>query len=386
MPHLCLNCVRSDALKKHIVEHGEPVEMCTVCSAADTKRIACDAAVFKSKFRALIRYFYSETDYNTHLGGEGLEHLLFGENQITNCSPNWNASEYEDALLEILEPAYEDFDKGISLYAGYTDGEQNMHLIALRRDYHEGLRGIRLAASRLNHFLLDAPLRALIEPLIGRGARIEHAGLALYRARIGYRARAFPFIGWMEERHYGPYETSKLGAPPPPLAGAGRMNRSGVSLLYAATDAATAVAEIRPHPGHYCSVGKFIAQGELKVADLSALQVTDFASSDKELEDFLLLRTIDDAFSIPVTPEERSEYHFPQLLADAFRHLGFDGVCYRSSVGLGTNYAFFNPGAFAYEPGSASVVRIDALAYSTSPMQLMGADDQYMTRADGTFV
>jgi hypothetical protein len=386
MSNFCLNCVKSDALKKHIAEFGELTEKCVVCAAENTKQIACDDPSFKSKFRALIRYFYSETDYNTHLGGESLELLFFRDNPITNYAANWNTDEYEGALMAVVEPAYEDLDKGISLYAGHTDGQQNMHLIALRREYHEGLRGIRLTASRINHFLLDAPLRAMLEPLIGRVARVEHAGLGLYRARIGYQAKAFPITGWMEERHYRPYAATKLGAPPPPIAAAGRMNRSGVSFLYVASEAKTAVAEIRPHPGHYCSVGKFVAQRDLRVADLSAHQVTDFASSDKELDDFLLLRTVEDAFSIPVTPEERSEYHFPQLLADAFRHLGFDGVCYRSSVGLGKNFVFFDPAAFVYEPDSASVIRIDTLGYSCSPMQTMAADEEYMTRPDGSFL
>lgn len=262
-----------------------------------------------------------------------------------------------------------------------------MHLIALRRDYHEGLRGVRLASSRINHFALDAPLRNLIEPLADRITRTDAAGLKLYRARLGYAAKAFTLFGWLEDRHYRPYRGRELGAPPPPIVGAGRLNRSGVSFLYAATDPTTALSEIRPHPGHFCSVGKFIAQRELKVAELSALDVTDFASCDKELDEFLLLRTIDEAFSIPVIPEARSEYHFPQLLSDTFRYLGFDGVCYRSSVGSGKNYAFFDPSTFKYEIGSAAVVRVDALAYSCTQMHVMEDDDnRYLTRPDGTFV
>lgn len=387
MSNFCVECVKVDALKRYIVQHGTKVNRCNVCGAENTMHIACDQSEFKSKFRALLRYFFSETDYNTHLGGERLELLLARENNITNYRAGWSDEENESALMTIIDPAYEEYDRGISLFAGYSDGEQNLHLIALRREYHDGLRAIRLAASRLNHFVLDHQLIDLIRPMVARITRIEGRGLSLYRARVGYEAKAFPIFGWLEERHFRPYEGGKLGPPRPPIAAAGRMNRSGVSFFYAATDAATALAEIRPHPGHYCSIGKFVAERQLRVADLSALDVTDFATSDKELDDFLLLRTIDEAFSIPVIPEERSEYHFPQLLADAFRHLGFDGVCYRSSVGSGKNYAFFDPSVFTYEARSALVQRIDTVTYASTPMRTMEEDNnRYMTRSDGSFV
>ncbi len=102
MSYFCLNCVKGDALKKHIAEYGELRERCIVCAAENTKQIACDVPSFKSKFRALIRYFYSETDYNTHLGGESVELLFFRENPITNYAPNWNTDEYDGALMAIV--------------------------------------------------------------------------------------------------------------------------------------------------------------------------------------------------------------------------------------------------------------------------------------------
>lgn len=385
MASLCQDCVKVSSLRKFIIKTGTVRAECEVCGARNTAAISCDDASFKAKVRSLIRYFYSETDYNPHLGGEHLETILTGENEITNHRDGWNENIYSDAIMELIDPPYEKYDEGISLFSGYTDGRQNRHLIALRRDSDERLRELKIAGFRQNHFLLDGKVKALLEPLVNRIAGELHADAALFRARIGYVASGLPMHGWFEERHYRPYEGSALGAPPPPRAAAGRMNRGGVSFLYLATTAATAVAEIRPHPGHFVSVGRFSAVRNLRVADVSSLEVTEFASSDRALDDYLLLKTVDDAFSIPVIPEERVQYHFTQLLADAFRHLGFDGAAYRSSVGSGKNYAFFDPESFSYDPHSASVVSIKNLKYETTTAKSMSEDRDYLTRPDGSF-
>ena len=98
----------------------------------------------------------------------------------------------------------------------------------------------------------------------------------------------------------------------------------------------------------------------------------------------MLLRSVDTAFSISVIPENRAEYHFPQLLADVFRHLEYDGVGYRSAVGPGMNFVFFDPTAFSYVPRPSTVAKIEWLSYATRPLPNMsGNDGDYWTRPDG---
>lgn len=102
-----MNCVKSEALKKHIASNGTYSKRCNVCGTENTQQIDCDEPSFKSKFRSLIRYHYSETDYNTHLGGIALELLLCQANPITGYVTDWSEEAYYDALMTILEPAYE---------------------------------------------------------------------------------------------------------------------------------------------------------------------------------------------------------------------------------------------------------------------------------------
>jgi hypothetical protein len=132
-------------------------------------------------------------------------------------------------------------------------------------------------------------------------------------------------------------------------------------------------------------VGRFVTTRALRCADLTGADVCDFADSDEKLDEFLIIRSIDQVFSVPVVPEDKGPYHFSQLLADAFRHLGFDAICYRSSVGKGKNYAFFDPRQLTCAEGSARVVRIDGLVYTISDTTPMGDDDDYHTDPDGSF-
>lgn len=386
MQPLCLKCMKNESLRDVVIFRGAKLSQCEICGATDVIALNCDDNELKTKVRSLIRFHYSEWHYNSHMGGDGLESLFYRENPITNFNHQWNQDRYEEAVLEFLEPAYEKYDEGICLYAGYESGVQLSPLVALKNDESEVLLKLKMLSASKNYFLVEKSAAAAIAPRISDFESQLPSGTRLFRSRIGYDARAIPFFGWGDERHYRPFFGSKLSAPPPIVASGGRMNRQGVGFLYLATDSNTAIAETRPHPGHFCSVGEFEALENFRIADLSAVDVTNFAVSDKRLDDFLLLKTLDRLFSIPITPEGRSSYHFTQLLADCFRQLGFDAIRYRSSVGPGTNVVAFHPDKFSFVSDSARVVKVSALSYDYEPMQMIKNEDDYMTRLDGTLL
>lgn len=54
---------------------------------------------------------------------------------------------------------------------------------------------------------------------------------------------------------------------------------------------------------------------------------------------------INAAFAKPiVNTEHHSEYASTQILAECFKSEGFDGICFKSSLGSGHNYMLFNLG------------------------------------------
>lgn len=367
MPTVCTRCAKEPALIRLIVDKGQRVERCTLCSTENAQAIDTESIEFKGVFRALIRFHFSEWQYNIHYGGDGLQALFDTENPILRH--DLRPDDLEDSILPAIEDGYECAGVPISVHAGYgADGGQNELLAPIAHSDEHRLVSLRHRVASTNHFLLEEAVRNLLEPHRGSLQREVASGTELYRARIGVQDSRVNIVTMRAE--YAPYEAAQLGAPPQLIANAGRLNRMGVSFLYLASERSTAINEVRPHPGHRVSTGSFRSTRDLSVADFSGLKVEDFSGSDANLDEYWLLRSVDNAFSLPVPPEERARYMLTQLLTDGARHLGFDGVAYRSSVGDGTNYAFFDPGSWEYIEGSGQAVQVDRLDYQHTALQL----------------
>lgn len=252
MPSLmCSRCARDPLLRRFIRRRSTNVTRCDVCRAKKVPVLSVADPALRGIVRALVRYHYSEWDYNTHFGGHGLEDLLTNENAITTISPGaaYDEDAYVDFTAEVFDTGYEDYDKGVSLFAGYDDDGQRPLLRSLKTDRAFRLEEIEKALATTNHFELKPKIDALLAPHVSTLRSIVPAGTVTYRARIGFEMKAMPMGCWGDEWHYKPYSPKGLGAPPPGLAGNGRLNRPGVSFLYLATDENTAVCEVRPHPG-----------------------------------------------------------------------------------------------------------------------------------------
>jgi hypothetical protein len=322
--------------------------------------------------RALIRFHFNEWDYNTHWGGDGLEALFYTDNPILHYDANWPSESFDDAISHSASEGYEGADVPISLFAGYdADGEQCMLLEAIKSSSEGRVHSLRKRARQLNHFLLEPDVCKLLGPHVEVLERAQPASSVLYRARIGYAERRIEPMDMSNAWRYRPYAAATLGAPPPPLTAAGRLNRPGVAFLYLASDEATALNEVRPHPGQIVSIGAFKSHKPLRVADFNAIPIRAFCDSDEALDEFWMLKTIDRLFSLPVPPDQRDEYVLTQLLSDAIRQLGFDGVAFNSSVGSGVNYAFFDASGFDYVENSGSAVEVAHLSYSHRALELL---------------
>lgn len=318
------------------------------------------------------------------MGGEDLECLLLQENPIIAYEKGWNLDNYELALLEILDPGYENYTKGISLFSGYnTDGVHLRLLEAIKRSYDPSLIMLRAKLENSNYFCFEKDILRLLNPHIRKLEGFIEKDRILYRSRIGFESRAIPLGGWGDTWHYQPYSKKQISAPAPFSAVGGRLNRVGVSYLYLSTEQETAISEVRPHPGHYVTVGEFLCQTRLRIADFSAISLRGYTRSDQKLDQFLFLKTIDELFSLPVPPEEFGRYSFTQFLSDAIRHIGFEGISYKSSVGKGVNLVIFNPESFSYVEGSAKVLHVDNLKYCYSTLTPFKFDGDYLTDLDG---
>ncbi len=387
MPKLCCNCVRDNQLKSLVREQGEIIECCAICSSTDINAMDCDSREFRRLFRALYRYHFSEWDYNTHMGGAGLEGVLQRENPLTTYSDSWDELTYEAAILRFFDNGYEPYETGISLFAGYgKQGVQNPPLIALKDSISPTVRRMQCKLETMNFFLLEQDAIQLMSDHIAPLEGIIDEGVVMYRSRIGYETRAMPLWSWGDEWEYCPYNDGRISAPPPSAAVSGRLNREGVSYLYLSQNEATAIAEVRPHPGQYVSLGSFVSTKQLRIADFTSVSIRNYCESDKDLEKFVFIKNIDDQFSLPIPPEDREKYLFTQLIADIIRRLDFDGIVYKSSVGPMANVALFDPLSCRFLENSGRVVSITNLEYQHVDLTVLDSSRDYMTGLDGSYL
>lgn len=385
---LCQHCARHPSLRAFVGRHGESGVQCGICLNVSTAPDTCNLAerqALNYLIRALVRFYWDEEAYNSHFGAnESTESLLQVENPILehDSQPGFTRSKdrswvfLEDIFNNDVYPAY---DEGVAVFAGFdADGGRNYNKALPYSD--RALKDFRRRVRTENYFSIEPDLAALIDQVADRITTIEPAGELYWRARLGIVGRYGRSEGFQTEILAKPHQGDALGAPPPEIARAGRLNREGVAFLYLASDIETACAEIRPHPSHQISVGKYRSLRALRLANLEA-DIAAFATSDTQLDLYAFVYAADQAMSLPVRPEATGRYSLTQLIADVLRQRGFDGVAFKSSLNDGgRNVCVFRPEDFEYVEGSAVVQRVKSLRYEliASPSLLAESPGDYL--------
>ena len=135
--------------------------------------------------------------------------------------------------------------------------------------------------------------------------------------------------------------------------GEGRVNSTGIPCLYLASNGKTAMSEVRPWIGSYISLASFKVIRDCRVVDCSKDRgrgSMGWMLSGKKAEPDAAGREagvwgdIARAFSKPITANEpNSDYVPTQVLAEAFRSHGYDGIVYKSLLDAdGINIALFD--------------------------------------------
>lgn len=166
----------------------------------------------------------------------------------------------------------------------------------------------------------------------------------------------------------GPAPPERM-SPLPDGATEGRVNPKGIPCFYMAADEHTAIAEVRPWIGSKVSVGVFRTLRPLRLVDCTRnaeKQPFYFNEPDAEARAQTVWIHIARAFREPVTRnDDRADYTPTQLIAEAFRREGFDGVAYCSSFGSERyNVAIFSLDAAELEMCSIYQIRDVQLEYS----------------------
>lgn len=358
--YLCQSCIKDKFLKNFFLQQQLITQKCSICLQSKQVVNVSENKQFQEFARFLIRYHFPEYEYNHHFGGDDLPHLFYSENPIIShdfADPKNDSRdpEIEDFLYDLFD--LHNFDNEVELYAGNYEGTRMLFPNPIKEEKSKLWEKYKQHLKRHNYFLIEDEARKALNEILEQFKIVFRAGLFYWRARIGYK-EVSKTITITAVKLKTAYTNESIGAPPAIKATAGRANRQGVSFLYLASDKETALGEVRPHPGHYVSLGRFKSLKDLTLADLRFVDLAKFYKDEKTLETFKLIRDLGDELSLAILPEEKENYLITQFISDIIRQLGFDGILFNSSVSNGHNLVVFNSDNFEYVDESGELVKI----------------------------
>ena len=199
-----------------------------------------------------------------------------------------------------------------------------------RRFIFDGKAGRFLAAVRAASKTRNRPLKS---------------GRRLYRAQVGSEFAPENEMGIQDEH---PLTIARMVPNSKWIKRGGRANPAGFPYLYLATDERTALAEMRPWVGESLTLALFETLRDINLVVCQAgtedlgERLFEENPSAEELDKYVW-NDISKAFARPVNREDRSIAYLPtQILAEAFRAEGLDGLAYRSGLERGTNIVLFD--------------------------------------------
>lgn len=206
-------------------------------------------------------------------------------------------------------------------------------------------------------------LLGLLEEANRRPHRLQ-CGTLLYRAQRGATySQEITGHGYPVEVAHA-FDAVRM-KPTAAFAKASRVSPEGICVLYTAADPCTAAAETRPHAGSDITIAQMRVVRDLQLADCFSNRPTSvfdapFArEANPKLANWMDLQS---HLGHPVNSEDNAiMYSAAQMIAEAFKSAGFDGIRYKSSLGEGANIALFD--LDAAEVTESRVVSVRGISY-----------------------
>jgi RES domain len=144
----------------------------------------------------------------------------------------------------------------------------------------------------------------------------------------------------------------------------GRVNPKGIPCVYLSDDMHTAMTEVRPWIGSYVSVSELEVKRDLVLVDCTVdggLPLVTNPEGTPDERERIVWWCMNYAFSEPVTrSDDTADYAPTQVIAEAFRQDGSDGLVYGSKLGTGRTVAVFD--LEAANVGKCRVYRVDEVS------------------------
>lgn len=331
-----INCFRDIELRS-IIGHPNIKGICGITGEIDVAVYDTDEDnIIKDYISEILNIYSPASDLPNDFPIENLnyiEHILFEEWEIFNTSR-------ENIKCIIIEICKDIYTQDSLLFTEKVGMEKLCDSEFLRRNsllresswekFMSSIKNINRFHS--NHINLELLNEFLCSPQTQRIVPSD--------SDVFFRARISDENGIKKE---------EMGPPPAKKATAGRANSAGISCLYLSNNIMTTLHEIRARDFDYVSVASFKPCRELKIVDLSNLDnISPFSQGSFDYEWFAInmsiLKKISTEIAKPLRRQDSELDYLPaQYISDFVKSLGFDGICYRSSLNKdGLNYAFFD--------------------------------------------
>ena len=373
----CPHCFDNQYIQQHIEENYEEIGDCPYCKTQGTHLISLRKMGIH--FRDCIEKAYEGCDDGTgamydseekmYLGPDGEEATVYSIREIlTDVEAIFTEDTIETTLIDdLFENLYSDRDIQKGAEDPYDDIDSQCWVVKddlygseQTRVFHawESFKHIIKHYSRFfdtQDFNLRGDYLDRMYPYLYDFITDLPSGTRFYRAR-------------KVEKSLLPIETiepySQMGPPPASCAKTNRMSPAGIPYLYLASDEETTLKECRINQGEEAVIAEMVLKEELQILDLSANKYfasgcifdPDYDHDDTWMNSFW--RDFVNEISEPVSEDKEDhsyEYVATQLVAEYYRTKGLDGICFKSSVGIGKNYVFFmgpdpqyTPNAYPY--------------------------------------
>lgn len=356
-----INCFRDIELRS-IIESQNIEGICGITGEIHTFVFDTDKdEIIKDYISEILNIYSPESDLPNDFPTQNLnyiEHILFEEWTIFNTSKE----NIKRIISEICKDMYAQKTMLFTEKVGMEklcDSEFLKRNSLLRESSWEKFMSSIKNINRFhsNHINLELLNEFFCSPQMQRTVLKDTQNL--------YRARISDEFGMKKE---------EMGPPPAKLATAGRANSAGISCLYLANDVITTLHEIRARDLDYIAVASFKPNRDLKIVDLANLDnISPFSQVSFDYEWFAInmsiLKKISSELAKPLRRQDSELDYLPaQYISDFVKSLGFDGICYKSTLNKnGINYAFFDYKKFKCT--DIMLYHIKSLTYETLPIK-----------------
>lgn len=327
MPTCCIECFNDDFLIEHIIDNGQAGD----CDYHKKSHPHCiDTDELQEMFMPVANLYtpiedFMWTEDMRRIADEGSGEFIWDK-----LNDDWNI--FNDSLdygqiieltKDILGSSNPKDGDGYRVDSNVVDEEEYIGIDLERNEEHkQEWEDFCHELKHGNRYFPEKTFRILENV-------IPHCEDGIEKDEFFFRAR-------INDGH-SKWPCGQMGKPPMEKTKHGRGNPEGISYLYLATTAQTAMKEVRPNIHDHLTVAKFRFKNDARIINLTSRWVIDspFKHGDKlksVLDSLYPIRLLKESLSTPIDLHKASLDYLPtQYLCEFIKKKGYAGLMYISS-------------------------------------------------------